>query len=246
MSKECEIIRDLLPLYADEVVSDASREIIEEHLTDCAECRDYLNKLKESELESDLKRERSAVIEYGAKRFKRRSAAVGSVVSGAFMIPILALLAVNMISGLALGWYYVVLAALAVAASLTVVPLVVSEDKLFWTFCAFCASLMVLLGVVCLYTRGDWFGIASSATLFGLAVVFLPFVVRARPVSRLIAEGNRALIVIGIDVALFINMMYMIRTRGRFTIQGLLFTLALMAGVALVVLEIVRRRRGRR
>ena len=95
MSKECDIIRDLLPLYADEVVSDASREIIEEHLSGCPECRDYLNKLKESELESDLKREKSAVIEYGAKRFKRRSAAVGSAVSGAFMIPILALLAVN-------------------------------------------------------------------------------------------------------------------------------------------------------
>ena len=242
MSKECDIIRDLLPLYADDVVSDASREIIEEHLTDCPGCRDYLSKLRESEMESDLKRERSAVIEYGAKRFKRRSAAVGSAVSGMFMIPILALLIVNMVSGLTLGWYYVVLASLGVAASLIVVPLVVTEDKLFWTFCAFCASLMVLLGVVCLYTRGDWFGIASSATLFGLAVVFLPFIVNAPPVNRLIAGGNRALTVIGADLALFVNMMYMISTRGKFTIQGLLFTLALMAGVGLVVVEIVRRR----
>lgn len=242
MSKECDIIRDLLPLYADEVVSDASREIIEEHLPGCPACREYLKQLRESELESDLKREKNAVIEYGAKRFKRRSAAVGSAVSGVFMVPILALLIVNMVSGLALGWYYVVLASLAVVASLVVVPLVVTEDKLFWTFCAFCASLMVLLGVVCLYTRGDWFGIASSATLFGLAVVFLPFIVNAPPVNKLIAGGNRALTVIGADLALFVNMMYMIRTRGRFTIQGLLFTLALMAGVALVVMEIVRRR----
>ena len=32
MNKECEVIRDLLPLYADDVCSVASRNIIAEHL----------------------------------------------------------------------------------------------------------------------------------------------------------------------------------------------------------------------
>lgn len=57
------------------------------------------------------------------------------------------------------------------------------EDKRFWTLCAFCASLMALLGVARLYTHGDWFGIAVSAVLFGLSVIGLPFAVRARPVT---------------------------------------------------------------
>ena len=216
MSKECEIIRDLLPLYADDVVSDASREIIEDHLPDCPDCRDYLKKLRDSELEGSLKDEKNAVIAYGAKRFKRRSAAVGSAVSGFFMVPILLFLIINLVSELTMSWFFVVLAAMGVAASLIVVPLVVPRDKLFWTFCAFCASLMLLLAVTCIYSRGDWFWIASSATLFGLSAVFLPFVLRARPVRRLIGNGNRLLITLGVDAVLFVNMMYTISHRNRY------------------------------
>lgn len=216
MSKECEIIRDLLPLYADDVVSDASREIIEDHLPDCPDCRDYLKKLRDSELEGSLKDEKNAVIAYGAKRFKRRSAAVGSAVSGLFMVPILLFLIINLVSELTMSWFFVVLAAMGVAASLIVVPLVVPRDKLFWTFCAFCASLILLQAVTCIYSRGDWFWIASSATLFGLSVVFLPFVLRARPVRQLIGNGNRLLITLGVDAVLFVNMMYTISHRNRY------------------------------
>lgn len=216
MSKECEIIRDLLPLYADDVVSDASREIIEDHLPDCPDCREYLKKLRDSELEGSLKDEKNAVIAYGAKRFKRRSAAVGSAVSGVFMVPILLFLIINLVSELTMSWFFVVLAAMGVAASLIVVPLVVPRDKLFWTFCAFCASLILLQAVTCIYSRGDWFWIASSATLFGLSAVFLPFVLRARPVRRLIGNGNRLLITLGVDAVLFVNMMYTISHRNRY------------------------------
>lgn len=216
MSKECEIIRDLLPLYADDVVSDASREIIEDHLPDCPDCREYLKKLRDSELEGSLKDEKNAVIAYGARRFKRRSAAVGSAVSGVFMVPILLFLIINLVSELTMSWFFVVLAAMGVAASLIVVPLVVPRDKLFWTFCAFCASLILLQAVTCIYSRGDWFWIASSATLFGLSAVFLPFVLRARPVRQLIGNGNRLLITLGVDAVLFVNMMYTISHRNRY------------------------------
>ncbi|MFK0522314.1 zf-HC2 domain-containing protein [Paenibacillus illinoisensis] len=36
---KCEIIKDLLPLYVDEVCSEASRQFIEEHLAACDSCR---------------------------------------------------------------------------------------------------------------------------------------------------------------------------------------------------------------
>lgn len=43
MSKlNCNVVRDILPLYADEVVCADTRELIEEHLEGCAECRDEL------------------------------------------------------------------------------------------------------------------------------------------------------------------------------------------------------------
>lgn len=244
MSKECDVIRDLLPLYADNVVSDASREIIEQHLPECPGCRDYLKELQDDELESRLTREKNAVIAYGARRFKRRSAVVGSAVSGFFIIPILVILFLKLFAAPTPGWYYIVLASLLVAASLVVVPLTVSEDKLFWTFCAFCASLIVLLGVTCLSTHGDWFLIASSATLFGLSAVSLPFAVRARPVRKLVGRHNKVMAVLSVDLVLFLNMIYMIATRGRITGLGILFTLGILAGIGWVFIGIIKNRRN--
>lgn len=39
---KCNVIRDLLPLYADEVCSEDSREMVEEHLSTCQECKQGL------------------------------------------------------------------------------------------------------------------------------------------------------------------------------------------------------------
>lgn len=242
MKMDCEIVRDLLPLYADNACSGKSRDMVEEHLMECPDCRDLMDKLRETEIEEDLQSERESVIQYGIRRFRRRTAAVGSAVSGVLLVPILLCLVANLLTGPSLSWVSVVLAAVCVLASLVVVPIVVPEDKLFWTFCAFCASLLLLLGVACLYTRGDWFWIASSAVLFGLSAIFLPFVIRARPVQRLIGSSNRWIIVLGVDIALFINMLNMIETRGRLTLNSILFTLGVVAGIGVVVFEIIRKR----
>ena len=39
MRNECNIIRDILPLYADKMVSADTESFVEEHLIGCAECR---------------------------------------------------------------------------------------------------------------------------------------------------------------------------------------------------------------
>ena len=219
MNKHCEVIRDLLPLYADEVCSERSRELIEEHLRECPECSAMLEQLRTHEIEEGLQEEKEQVIEHQAKRFKRRSATVGSVVSGIFMIPVVVCLIVNLASGSPLGWFFIVLAALAVAASLVIVPLMMPQDKLFWTFCTFTMSLLLLLAVTCFYSHGNWFFLAASAVLFGLAVLFGPFVVRAKAVRELIGNFSRPLLVLAVDVILFANMMNMItlHTKSIFT-----------------------------
>lgn len=43
----CKIIQDLLPLYHDGVCSTESRELVQGHLKDCADCKDYLHTLDE-------------------------------------------------------------------------------------------------------------------------------------------------------------------------------------------------------
>ncbi len=233
------MIRDLLPLYADEACSEKSRALVNEHLLDCADCRAMLEKIKETEIENNLKSEKESVLQYGITQFKKRTAAVGSAVSGAFLVPILICL---FLFSSPLGWIDIVLASLCVAASVSVVPIMVQEDKFFWMLCAFTASLMVLLGVICIHSHGSWFWIASSASLFGLAAVGLPFTLKARPMKKLIGNYNPWIVLGGIDVALFFNMMSMIGSHGKLTLGTILFTVGVIAGVGIVVSEILRRR----
>lgn len=43
---KCEVVRDLLPLYADESCADSTAKAIDVHLVSCKECRDYLKEIK--------------------------------------------------------------------------------------------------------------------------------------------------------------------------------------------------------
>lgn len=48
MSKKyCDMIRDLLPLYADGVCSEESRKYVNEHLASCPECTDMMQKMNQ-------------------------------------------------------------------------------------------------------------------------------------------------------------------------------------------------------
>ena len=50
----CNVIQDILPLYIDEVVSDDTKELVEEHLQNCEICQRVYNETK-ADLENDMK-----------------------------------------------------------------------------------------------------------------------------------------------------------------------------------------------
>jgi hypothetical protein len=51
---QCDIIKDLLPLYVDNVCSEASRKMVEAHLAECGNCREELeNILRELQIPGD-------------------------------------------------------------------------------------------------------------------------------------------------------------------------------------------------
>lgn len=60
----CEIIRDLLPLYQDDICSEKSRNAIEEHIKECESCRTYLKKMEgEIPVETDKNRRHGRGVE---------------------------------------------------------------------------------------------------------------------------------------------------------------------------------------
>ena len=87
MKTDCNVIRDLLPLYADEVCSSESRAMVDEHLQECPACMEELARIRESEIENHLVAEKEDVLRYQKKKFGRRSAAVGTVTGVALPAP---------------------------------------------------------------------------------------------------------------------------------------------------------------
>lgn len=209
MKLSCNVIRDLLPLYADQICSEESKELVKEHLTSCKDCSGLLQQMCSKEMEDYLETESVNVLHEQAAFFKRKSALIGAVIAGIFMIPILVCLIVNLATGAALDWFFIVLASLVTAASLIIVPLMMPDNKMLWTLGTFTASLLLLFGVICLYTHQTWFFIVSPAVMFGLSVCFLPFVVYAQPL-RVRFGKCKGLIVMAVDTFLYVFMMFSI------------------------------------
>lgn len=46
MKKECSVVRDVLPLYLENMVSEGTKVFVEEHLEDCADCAAELERLR--------------------------------------------------------------------------------------------------------------------------------------------------------------------------------------------------------
>ncbi len=83
MKITCKVIEDLLPLYVDEVLSEDSKALVEEHLAECGDCRDRLKKMQFAAFpvihpaKKDKKnKEREALLKIRKKIRKKRITAV--------------------------------------------------------------------------------------------------------------------------------------------------------------------------
>ena len=68
---DCEIIKDLLPLYADNVCSEKSATIVEDHLIDCTECSEELRKIKECPVVPEVDEDMKKAVKNAGKRIKK-------------------------------------------------------------------------------------------------------------------------------------------------------------------------------
>ena len=52
MKISCDVIKDLLPLYIDDILSNDSKNLVDEHIEECESCNDELRKLSGDEIHS--------------------------------------------------------------------------------------------------------------------------------------------------------------------------------------------------
>lgn len=72
MKLNCKIIEDLLPLYLDEVCSDESRRMVQEHLADCEHCRALAENTRVDIVAVKGKPATEQVVKKGLRKIRRR------------------------------------------------------------------------------------------------------------------------------------------------------------------------------
>ncbi len=74
-----------------------------------------------------------------------------------------------------LSWFFIVLTSVMVSMTLTLLPIIVTKKKGLTALGAFTGSLSLLLLTCNIYTGGNWFILAFTGVIFGLLLLFLPF-----------------------------------------------------------------------
>ena len=87
MKLDCELIQDLLPLYAEGLCSPASRRAVEEHLSDCEDCRRLTAPLPIEEPGDTPNADRA--VKKGIKSVRRRW--LSSLIAAVLVVPLLLL-----------------------------------------------------------------------------------------------------------------------------------------------------------
>ena len=241
MKYDCDLISDLLPLYKDDICSPSSKKIVEEHLAECPSCKKLFADMSDITIDEEIVQERNEVIKTQAKFFKRKSAFAGSIIGLIFSIPILVCLIVNLATGAGLTWFFIVLSGILVAASVIIVPLMVPENKMLTTMASFTASVLLLLGIICIYTRGSWFLVAASSTLFGLTMLFAPFIVYRRPVNAYLKNSKGLAIMCAYTVTFVFMMLCIGLCVGIRAFAPMAFAVAMpLVGMSWAIFAIVR------
>lgn len=88
MKFDCKVIEDLLPLYSDNVCSDESRKLVEEHLRECEKCRTLLDNMAIVQITHIEKEEseKTAIAKKGFKKIRRRW--IASLIAVFMLIPL--------------------------------------------------------------------------------------------------------------------------------------------------------------
>lgn len=93
MKNECSLVRDMLPLYLENMVSEETAAFVKEHLEGCSECAAELEAVKAGtkveklgcEMQNDLEAEVLKSMKAIRKRFRKKVYCAAAVIAGVFI-----------------------------------------------------------------------------------------------------------------------------------------------------------------
>ena len=98
MKNECSVVRDILPLYLENMVSEETAEAVKEHLDSCPECAAEFEAMKSGktvekigeEVQSDFEAEVLKSIKNIRKKFRKKVLRVGGIIAAIFAAVLIA------------------------------------------------------------------------------------------------------------------------------------------------------------
>ena len=119
----------------------------------------------------------------------------------AYSIALITCFICNLAINKTLSWFWIVFFSLLLSFTFTNLPIFIKKYKLIFIPLSNFLSLCLLLFVCSIYTKGNWFLIASFSVFFGLAIIFVPIYIAKYNVFSKIKKYND-FISIGIDFIL--------------------------------------------
>lgn len=86
MQTDCSLIKDILPLYVEGMVSERSRELIDRHLAECGECRLVYEEMTAPAFDAQLQADPAESFRKYAKKKRRRIEWKGALIAAAVIL----------------------------------------------------------------------------------------------------------------------------------------------------------------
>jgi len=138
-------------------------------------------------------------VEREARFYRRWKASILWTTTIAYVVALLTCFVIDLAVAHTLDWFWVVLTAIAVAFSLTTLPLLPIAERGWVVVGGFLLSLAALLVVVrVLYSSGHWLPVAITSVLFATVVVLGPVALRALPLPAPVAS-HRTMLALAVD-----------------------------------------------
>lgn len=141
---KCDTVKDLLPMYVDDITSETSNKLIEEHISGCADCKSVLEQMKQP-----VKVETAPEIRDFKKYLKRSRISIFYwIMGGGALIGIITCFIVNLAIEQRLSWFYIVAAGLLTAYLPVYVAINTRKHSLIKFLAVLNVCTFFLLGII--------------------------------------------------------------------------------------------------
>lgn len=160
-----------------------------------------------------------------------------------YLVAILTCFICNLAVDKTLSWFFIVLSGVLLGASFTTFPIFISKYKLLINSVLPLVFTLLLFGVCCIYTGGNWFFPATVPTLVGFIMVFLPIYIKVYNLPEIIKNNNTLFSIITDSVLIFLLLLFLEKsTSGEWFISFAVptFLYALIIPFAFIVVHYLK------